>query len=285
MPRTIILWIIAFLLTAGSAYYQRTTGPTYPVSGTTAFGSTNVEYTLTRTHGGEGNQEVSIIVPDTKITGRVLFKRYKTGDPWDICPMRRQGDKLIGELPHQAPAGKLEYRVEMMYGIEVLELPGEGATIVTRFKSDVPAWALIPHIIFIFFAMLFSLRAGLEALFADAKPRSYTLWTIGLFIPGGFIFGPIVQHFAFGAYWTGFPFGMDLTDNKTLIAGIGWLIATIAFWSPGSEIVHPKRRWVVLGASLVMLFVFLVPHSMFGSELDYSKLDQQHLPDGQVQTE
>jgi hypothetical protein len=42
------------------------------------------------------------------------------------------------------------------------------------------------------------------------------------------ILGPVVQKFAFGEYWTGFPFGTDLTDNKTLIAFIGWIIALVA---------------------------------------------------------
>ena len=38
--------------------------------------------------------------------------------------------------------------------------------------------------------------------------------TLGL---GGMILGPIVQKYAFGAYWTGIPFGHDLTDAKNLV--------------------------------------------------------------------
>ena len=44
---------------------------------------------------------------------------------------------------------------------------------------------------------------------------------------GGMILGPIVQNFAFGELWTGVPFGWDLTDNKTLIAFLFWIIAVV----------------------------------------------------------
>ena len=85
---------------------------------------------------------------------------------------------------------------------------------------------------------------------------------------GGMIFGPIVQYYAFGSFWTGVPFGWDLTDNKTLIAMIGWVTAFITTR-------RSKRApgWV-LGASILMLVTFLIPHSLLGSQLDYAKLSK-----------
>ena len=78
-----------------------------------------------------------------------------------------------------------------------------------------------------------------------------------------------VQKFAFDAYWTGIPFGTDLTDNKTLIAFIGWLVALYAV----IKLKKPKV-WIVV-AFIVMILTYLVPHSVLGSELDYNKLDKQ----------
>jgi hypothetical protein len=77
-----------------------------------------------------------------------------------------------------------------------------------------------------------------------------------------------VQKFAFGSLWTGFPFGYDLTDNKTLIAFIGWVIALIA-----GRKGKPARGWV-LAAAILLLIVFLIPHSLLGSELDYSEVSK-----------
>jgi hypothetical protein len=117
-----------------------------------------------------------------------------------------------------------------------------------------------------FLAMLFSTRAGLAALDRKSNPRKLALWAAALLFIGGFILGPLVQHFGFGPYWTGFPLGFDLTDNKTLIAMIGWIIALIA-----GRKGKPARGWV-LAAAILLLIVYSIPHSLLGSELDYSKL-------------
>ena len=58
-----------------------------------------------------------------------------------------------------------------------------------------------------------------------------------------------------------FPMGFDLTDNKTLIAFVFWLIAVVGN-------VKKDRRYLTLLAGLVMLVIFSIPHSVKGSELD-----------------
>ncbi|NOY60961.1 MAG: hypothetical protein GXO75_18785 [Calditrichaeota bacterium] len=78
------------------------------------------------------------------------------------------------------------------------------------------------------------------------------------------ILGPIVQKYAFGTSWTGIPYGTDITDNKTLVAFIIWLIALVAIFK------NKKARLWSLLAALVTLAIFMIPHSMHGSELDYS---------------
>jgi hypothetical protein len=77
------------------------------------------------------------------------------------------------------------------------------------------------------------------------------------------ILGPIVQKFAFGSFWTGVPFGWDLTDNKTLIAFLFWILAVVMN-------LKKERPVYTILAAIVLLLVFSVPHSLFGSELDYS---------------
>ncbi len=268
-----LLWIAALLLTLGSAYYQRKTGPTHPLDGEHEVSGIEVRYSLTRSHGGEGDQEVAVTAPDGRIWGRLLYKRYKTADAWKGLPMRREGDRLVGFLPHQPPAGKLEYFIELHTSDYRVVIPRDGETVVTRFKGAVPDLALLPHIVFMFLGMLLAMRTGLEALLTDGRPRSYVLWTLGLIFVGGMILGPVVQKFAFGEYWTGFPFGTDLTDNKTLVIFAAWLVAAAAVWNPNALRSRPRRRWIILAASLLTLVIYMIPHSMMGSELDYSKLD------------
>lgn len=267
MKRTILLWVIAVLITLASAIYQRMTGPTYPLSGEVKVNGQTINYKLIRSQGGETDALVEIETNDETITGTLYWKRFKTDEEFISVPMNYNNGKLSANLPNQPPAGKLEYYVELGN----VKIPTE-QNVVIRFKGDVPIWILIPHVIAMFGAMLLSTRTGLE-IFKKEKDNllKLTYWTLGFLLIGGFLLGPAVQLYAFDAWWTGFPFGTDLTDNKTLIALIGWLIALFVY----KRSTRP-RVWA-LGAAIVMLIVFLIPHSMFGSELDYNKVDKQQV--------
>ncbi|MBM3324386.1 MAG: hypothetical protein FJY66_01825 [Calditrichaeota bacterium] len=262
--RSLWFWILAVLITLASAYYQRKTGPTYPISGEMKAGTTSVSYTFSRSHAGEGGAPVRVTIPDTMVTATLDWRRYPTDDAWKQIPMHRDGDQLSASLPHQPPAGKVEYYVRLQVG-DRHDLVPPGRAAVLRFRGDVPAVLMSPHILLMFLAMLFSTRAGLAALTRNEKTGNYVAWTAGLTLVGGMILGPIVQFYAFGSFWTGAPLGWDLTDNKTLIAMVGWILAFIKTRNN-----RPARGWV-LGASILMLIIFLIPHSVLGSQLDYAK--------------
>ena len=180
--------------------------------------------------------------------------------------MRRVDDRLEAALPPEPEplmpaAGKLEYRVKLSRGAEQAAFPAQPA--VTRFKGDVPSAILLPHIFAMFVGMLLSTRAGLAAAFGGAT-RTVTWFTLALLVVGGLVLGPIVQKLAFGAYWTGVPWGWDLTDNKTLIAAVAWAFA--AWRVAGGR----KARLSVAAAALVTLAVFAIPHSVWGLEVRWN---------------
>jgi len=271
MRKPVLLWILAFIITVASAYYQRVTGPTYPVSGRIVLGSDEILYTLDRNHGGESDASVVVHIGDTTATGAVEWKRFKTNDAWSSVPMVRRGESLSAFLPHQPPAGKLQYRVRVLKGGVSILLPAEEG-VVMRFKGDVPLAVLIAHIIVIFGAMLFSTRSGLEYLAVQPRPMTFAAVALVLMAVGGMILGPIVQKYAFDAYWTGWPFGEDLTDNKTLVALLAWVAAWVALRKAQNP-----RAWVI-GAAIITFIVFLIPHSLRGSELKYKELDAHPTP-------
>lgn len=260
MKKQTIFWIIAAIVTLGSAMYQRMTGPTYPVDRTIEIGGLTIESSLPRSHGGDTDRKIHVRVPDTDISGQLIFRRYKTPEPYDTIFMERQDAELIGYLPHQPPAGKLEYIVVLVK--DNIPYPLSDTPVVIRFKGSVPAWVLIPHILFIFTAQLLSLVAGLFAISRLGKYKLYGLLTVIFLFVGGFVLGPVIQKYAFGAYWTGFPFGQDLTDNKVLFAMIIWILAVVMN-------IRKDRPKLALIASIVFFLVNMIPHSMLGSELDY----------------
>jgi hypothetical protein len=260
--RKVLFWLLAFLITAASAYYQRKTGPTYPVRGKVVLTSGEVSYELPRSADITTDCEVGLDSPDLEISGRLLYRRFKTDDPWTEVDMVRQENRLVGLLPKQPMAGKLAYKVVLTDRGKDISLGG-AEDIVIRFKGHVPIALLLAHVLVIFAAMLFSTRAGIATLDRRSNPRRLAVWTAVLFFVGGFILGPLMQKFAFDSWWTGFPLGKDLTDSKTLFAMLAWIIALIA--GRGAK----KNRGWVLAASVVTLIVFLIPHSLLGSELKY----------------
>jgi len=261
--RKALLWTLAVLITLGAAVFQRLTGPSYPMKGRADVSGRMVSYRLARSAENTQDHEVKIVASDASVTGAIVWKRFKVEEPWVRVEMQREGGALVGTLPKQPMGGKLEYRVLLTRDNAEVSLTG-ASPVVIRFKGSIPAVVLIPHILVMFLAMLFSNMAGLAALFGKDKTRKLVLWTLALLFLGGFILGPLVQKLSFGAWWTGFPLGFDLTDNKTLIAFLFWAVAAIA-GRKGRE-----ARGRVLAASVLTLVVYLIPHSLLGSEHKYS---------------
>jgi len=257
-----LLWILAIIITLLSATYQRLTGPTYPFSGKVSFLGQEIKFRLPRSAENTENCRVVVRLPENlvnQVKGYLRFKRHKTRQPWNILAMEAEEDRLVGFLPKQPAAGKLEYYVHLLSGSEEISLSGE-KPIIIRFKGPVSLPILLAHIITMFLAMLFSVRAGLAAINPDEAPARLARWTAVLFFIGGFILGPIVQKMAFGVFWSGFPVGHDLTDNKSLVTMVAWIAALAS----GRK--KPIKRGWVVAAAVITLVSYLIPHSLLGSE-------------------
>ena len=261
--KKILFWLLSFFITLAFAVFQRATGPTYPLKDTVSLDEGNTaSYRLPRSCTIAGQDCLIKIISPEQITGFVSWRRYPAWEPWTETAMFYRDGLLSAMLPDQPPAGKLEYRVFIKRGKGNFELYGK--PVVTRFKGAVPAAILIPHVLCMFLFMLFSVRIFITVFTMDTVIKHAVALNILFLILGGFIFGPLTQFHAFGAYWTGWPFGQDLTDNKALVMLAFWLAALYAVFR-----VRRPKPWL-LAAFAVTALVYLVPHSMFGSELDYS---------------
>jgi len=255
-----LIWILSVIITLFAVIYQRYTGPTYPTVYQVAVDSSQVKVKLPRSHGGDTDKRIRIKTEGIELEGRIIYRRFPTTEPWDTVSMVIEDIYLTGYLPGQPPAGKLEYVVQFKAGNEIIQVNDQ--PVIIRFKGSVPGWVLIPHILFVFAAMLFSSVTGFFAIFKYSRYKSYAISTVVLLLVGGFILGPVVQKFAFGEFWTGFPFGKDLTDNKVLFALVFWLIAILGN-------LKKDRPALALTAALVYLVINFIPHSLLGSELNY----------------
>jgi len=274
---SVVLWLVAVAVTGAALLWQDQTGPTYPLRGTvqTARGTVNFEFLRSETIGTDLKVLLLDPVP-AGVTAQVRYRRYTSKDAWSTLPMAkgtfefsRRGSvtKVAGmgaELPSlKERAGKYEYFVDVDDGSgKAFSVTGDKA-ILARYKGDVPMSVLAVHILVIFLAMLLAVRTTLEAL-VDGD-YDWMLWaTLVAFFLGAFVLGPLVQWYAFRVWWSGFPFGGDWTDNKVVVELLAWVVAAAMNWG------KRRNRWVVVGAGLVTLAVYFIPHSIFGSEYSYS---------------
>ncbi len=251
------IWLLGLTITLVAAIYQRSTGPTYPFSTTVNINNTDYDLELIRSGSTSADAMVFLPIDDEEVVATISYKRYPIREEFTTDTFELRGNQLVAYLPKQPMAGKLEYFVEIKANDEHITIPNQ----IIRFKGDVPTFILAPHIFFMFFTMFLSNVAGLFAGFGFRQFKPVANITLITLFLGGIILGPIVQKYAFNEFWAGVPFGWDLTDNKTLIAFVFWIVAFFVNRK------NPSRIWTIV-ATLVTLVVFAIPHSMFGSELD-----------------
>ena len=251
-----IYWLLAVIITLVLSVYQRMTGPTHPKSVTIELDGERYQVKLPRS-GVQHDEMVALKGVPSTAKAQMHYRRYPTTNEYTTVDFTWQDNELQAALPVQPIAGKLQYYITVDGKDYLADEP-----IQIRFRNDVPAGILVPHILLMFAAMLFAVYTFLLVI----TRRKYSGWlkmTVGTLFVGGFIFGPLVQHVAFGPWWTGFPYGTDLTDNKTLLSFIFFAIALATLkWK--------YNRWVVGLAVLFMIVIFSIPHSRYGSEYDYS---------------
>ncbi|MFA6769933.1 MAG: hypothetical protein WCR71_02025 [Bacteroidales bacterium] len=269
------IWFAAALITLSAVIYQRVTGPTNPLKVTFSLGGENYKASFPRSletlvslneiNSSEVTSELKVKLEPAKsdISLLVMYKRYPREDSLKtIKALYKEGAYYL-EMPSQPPAGKIIYYPLLIKDCKEIMLQKESG-IILRFKAPVSSRILIPHIILMFAAMLFSNFAGIAAFFNISKIGKYAIITLIALGVGGLVFGPLVQKAAFGAYWTGWPFGQDLTDTKTLFAFLIWLTA----WFLNKK---KKRKFLYTIAAAVTLLVYTIPHSTAGSQFDYEK--------------
>ncbi len=269
-----LLWTITVIITVSAMFYQRMTGPTYPKKVAIVLDGQEYNFGLLRSNEIGTSCDINLEVEDKEVGATIFYKRFKVDEPWQEVKMQRKSshkkaffgegkeiEVLSATLPEQPSAGKVEYHIDLYKGDKKISIAAE-EPVVLRFKGFVPRSVLIPHVLLMIIALFVGTRAGTEAIFGGDNTFKFVRVTLIVFGIGGLILGPIVQKYAFGELWTGWPFGGDWTDNKTLFAWLFWVVAFFVLRK------NPKNRLWPIIAMLVLFAMYMIPHSMGGSELN-----------------
>jgi hypothetical protein len=124
------------------------------------------------------------------------------------------------------------------------------------------------------FLMIHGLRFSLSYVFSG-RLLSAAYWS---FFSGWVLFtvtvlplGISIAKSTFGVGWKGFPLGTDITDNKSLLLVLYWLLVLLIGWKPQRGEYAPRTGRVsgivFVGLSLIGIFltivIYAIPHSLF----------------------
>jgi hypothetical protein len=184
-------------------------------------------------------------------------------------------------IPNQGRGTEFSYRFQLEdnAGEVLATIPVEESNIKPkqlwfRFEGPRSAVLLAGHIVCMFVSFLLMVLV-LLTVFEDVKNRGVrirlgkqTLWaTIVLFL-GTFPIGIWLEYQVYATYWTGIPFGHDITDSKALVIFIYWLVMLYLLkgsalrGDPRGDVVGPTAaRWIAIIGVVLSLALYLVPHS------------------------
>jgi hypothetical protein len=225
--------------------------------------------------------EIPVIT--AKVTGAkqvsLVYKIGETGQFLSV-PMDPKPDEdniFVASLPHYPKATKAWYYIEATKGTvngEVKVVLPDKTTpdfkpVLLKYEGKVPPYVVIPHVLCNFGAIFFmvltlfaalDVRKGRMALKDTVK---YPLITFILMFLGFIPFGIAMNYFAFGAAWEAFPFGKDVTDNKSQIILLFWFVTL--FLVKGTLFKKDEQRNLISdqGYSVMVIIAFIITIAMY----------------------
>ncbi|MDR1846627.1 MAG: hypothetical protein LBR17_00705 [Bacteroidales bacterium] len=249
MRKKIVFWTLAVVITLLTSVFQRATGPTNPKKAEININGHEYKLKFQRAVTTD-NPIITFGHCDNSVQGVLYWREHNSNEPFKALNLVVSDGKISAVLPEKEKLTKIDYYVQINDEVIFRENP-----LVLRYKDPVPVFLLIVHIVFMFAAMLFAVYGIFLGLDNNKKVLVYLHLTLWNLILGGIIIGAAVQKYAFGVYWSGFPFGMDITDNKTLLATL-LLLAALPL--------QKKKyfRYFAVAAFAMMFVVFFIPHSV-----------------------
>jgi hypothetical protein len=210
--------------------------------------------------GADGQYQTAAMTPDPEETNV-----YQAS-----IPLNPKGVKAWYYLEAVAPRES---------GEVIVTLPeknqGQIEPIKLKFEGEVPAYIVISHVLCIFGAIFCSVLALFSVVDLGKGKRTlrqslkFPIWTLALLFLGFVPFGIAMNYFAFGVTWEAFPFGWDVTDNKSQIMMAFWLVTlilvkgTLSGKGESKNLVSDRAYSALVVISFVATMIILaIPHSL-----------------------
>jgi hypothetical protein len=212
-------------------------------------------------------------------SGSRIMLHYVTPDDPSV---QKRGLVPIGNKQYSMylPIRGIGSRVKYAFSLtrpdgSVVRVPEGEKYYVLKFKGKASGWAIAAHVVFMFGAFFFMTYALLGAIGilrkSEGKRRAVgaARWALLFTFIGTWPLGLLLNWQTFGVLWEGYPFGRDVTDNKTQIVFVFWLVSLLlvrgSLMGRGEERdrLGPKGfAWAIVASFAVSLALYLLPHSL-----------------------
>jgi hypothetical protein len=275
--------LIAFIFTLVLLGFARRTTMVRSVHKTVEKSGIIIDHNTVPKKEGQGDAQIPVKVMganEVKLFYKIEEEKFQSVD---MTPKEGKSDVFVASIPYHKKGTKAWYYIEAQKQIDgtklTADLPDRNSTnfdpILLKFEGVVPPYIIFSHVFSNFAALFFSVLAVWKAV--DLKKGKatlrksviFSLFTFFFLFTGFFLVGSALNYFAFGVMWEAFPFGSDITDTKSQVILIFWVVTlflvkgTIFGKNPSKNLVSEKTySTLVIISFVVTVIMYLIPHSL-----------------------
>ncbi len=195
------------------------------------------------------------------------------GGPYQVVQMTPESGKFTARLPVLPKGEKWFYQIDIYRdNMKLATFPPEREQFI-KFKGHISPLILVPHILLMFATIFFGLMAvftSVDLSRGKGSAKRAVLFVLLTFISafiGGIPLGIVVSQQTFGGSgWGGWPLGTDITDSKTEILLLCWVITLILSWGGLKDrkmlVSNGMFTFLTILSFVITFITFLIPHSI-----------------------
>lgn len=269
--------IVSIAITIAMVFVARYLSANRPRDLASSVAGLTLRHTTVVDQEGPGEPELRLEVEGEPAAPPVVRYRPRGGEQVEETVMTAAGEGAwIARLPELPKGSRMRYAfVAAAPGGGEARLPAGDGFLTVKYEGIVSPFVLVSHIIFMFgaFFCMSMCMLGALAVLRGREGKRFTVvmsrWVMFFTFVGGWPLGMILNRQAYGPAWEGFPFGWDVTDNKTQIMLVFWIVTILL--ARGSFLGRGENRDLAspraFAAAVVVSFaasvaLFLVPHSL-----------------------
>jgi hypothetical protein len=250
MKHSLILWILALLLTFLSGYIQSGTSEYYPVTGTIGIDEKKVSYRFEKIYNDKDDYTFIIRTDNTDIQAVVKWKKENEKD-WKTIEMKKIEEALAADIPKQKAGEKILYFAEIKKGEQKFIVPNKPVTLL--FMGYVPSMISFLSNFALFGGLLLSFKTGLEFFNEKQKIKKLTLFTTAFFFVYTIAVTPLRKSYELNAINNKVVPITSLFDLQSILLFIIWIAAMIVVF----KVKNPKMPAMVFAIITALVFLLL----------------------------